>query len=63
LRSALLCLGHRLDDEHLEIRLIALRDGLLPELTRVRREHVVLVRARVLDVAGAVRLGGERPPG
>ena len=59
-QCALLSLGHRLDDQHFEVRLIALRDGLVLELTWVGPEHVVFVQPGVLDITGAVRLGRER---
>ena len=59
-QRALLRLRHRLDYQHLEIRLVALCHGLVLQLTRVGSEHVVFVQAGVLDVAGAERLGGQR---
>ena len=59
-QCALLSLGHRLDDQHFEVRLIALRDGLVLELTWVGPEHVVFVQPGVLDITGAVPLGRER---
>ena len=53
--------GHLLDDEHLEVRAFALGLGLTFELPRVGRKHVQLIGAGVLDIAGAVRLLGQRP--
>ena len=50
-QRALLRFGHRLDDQHLEVRLVALGRWLVLELARIGSEDVVLVETRVLDVA------------
>ncbi|WP_254207285.1 hypothetical protein [Nocardia alni] len=55
-----LVLAHMLDDQHLEIRTVALGGLLLLELPRIGREHVQVVGAGVLHIARAVRLRGER---
>jgi hypothetical protein len=57
----LLRFGHRLDDQHLEIQLIGIGDRLLFELPGVGREDVLVVQTDRVDVAGAVRIRGQRP--
>ena len=55
-QRAFLRLGHRLHDEHLEVRLVTLHHRLVLQLARVGGELVALLEARVLDIASAVRL-------
>ena len=56
----LLGLGHLLHDQNLEIELFARIERLILQPTRVGRKHVLVIEAGVVDVAGAVGLGGQR---
>ena len=52
--------GHLFDYEHFEVGAVALCFCLAFELTRIGRKHVELVGTGVLDIAGAIRLLGQR---
>ena len=59
-QRAFLRLGHLLDDQHLEVRAAPARLTAAVPACADRREHVGLVEPGGVDVAAAVRLGGQR---
>ena len=58
-KRAFLRFGHLLDDQHLEVQVLGGPDGVLLQGARIDREHVRVVHPRGVDLAAAVRLGGQ----